>query len=343
MNAMEYATTGTNNTAIGNKAMLGTSANPMTGAGGNVAIGDSALLSINGAAAGSTAIGYDALNQATGSNNTAVGYNAGEYVTSATGSVAIGMNAMTSSGASPLTGIDNTAVGHFALYTTQGAATDNTGVGRAALYSNATGSSSTAVGTSALYSTTGSPNVAVGYEAGTYISSGTHNTAIGTLAMLSSNATQLSGGYNVAVGDSALSSIQGTGANNVAIGYAAGYSGAALTTGTGNVFIGYTADASTATDTNEIVIGGSTTGEGSNTILLGNSSITAIYAHVTTITSSSDRRLKKDIEDTDLGLDFIGKLRPISFRYNNGDDTLRYGFIAQDVEQALPKTLRDLV
>lgn len=44
-----------------------------------------------------------------------------------------------------------------------------------------------------------------------------------------------------------------------------------------------------------------------------------------------------------MGLDFIGKLRPASLRYNNGDDTLRYGFIAQDVERALPKTLQDLV
>jgi len=42
-------------------------------------------------------------------------------------------------------------------------------------------------------------------------------------------------------------------------------------------------------------------------------------------------------------LDFVDKLRPVSFRYNNGDETLRYGFIAQDVEQALPKNLQDLV
>jgi hypothetical protein len=44
-----------------------------------------------------------------------------------------------------------------------------------------------------------------------------------------------------------------------------------------------------------------------------------------------------------LGLDFIDKSRPVSFRYNNGDDTLRYDFIAQDVEQALSKTLQDLL
>ena len=40
--AMEYATSGTNNTALGNNAMLGASASPLTG-DYNVALGDSAL------------------------------------------------------------------------------------------------------------------------------------------------------------------------------------------------------------------------------------------------------------------------------------------------------------
>jgi Chaperone of endosialidase len=63
----------------------------------------------------------------------------------------------------------------------------------------------------------------------------------------------------------------------------------------------------------------------------------------TAFTTYSDGRHKKDIEDSDLGLDFIDKLRPVSYRFNNGDDTLRYGFIAQEVEAALPLTLRDMV
>jgi hypothetical protein len=60
----------------------------------------------------------------------------------------------------------------------------------------------------------------------------------------------------------------------VAIGYEAGWSGTALTTGTSNVYIGYNAAANGATDTNEIVIGASTTGNGSNTTTIGNSSTT---------------------------------------------------------------------
>ena len=85
--------------------------------------------------------------------------------------------------------------------------------------------------------------------------------------------------------------------------------------------------APTATDSNSTVIGYNAVSKGSNTIVFGNTSISALYAQVTTITGISDRRKKKDIESSDLGLDFIEKLRPVSYRYNNGDETLRYGFI----------------
>ena len=75
--------------------------------------------------------------------------------------------------------------------------------------------------------------------------------------------------------------------------------------------------------------------------MLGNGSITHLYAAVTGITAISDRRRKKDIRDVDLGLDFIGRLRPVSYRFRNGDETLRYGFVAQDIARALPRPLFD--
>jgi hypothetical protein len=85
--------------------------------------------------------------------------------------------------------------------------------------------------------------------------------------------------------------------------------------------------------------------DGGEDIVLGNTSISKIYANVTTITGISDRRRKKDIRalDADLGLDFIEKLKPVSYRFNNGDETERYGFIAQDLEQALPASLHDTI
>src|SRR5262249_17839762 len=80
-------------------------------------------------------------------------------------------------------------------------------------------------------------------------------------------------------------------------------------------------------------------------IALGNIEITKIYAKVASLTALSDRRQKKDIAplDAELGLAFIEKLRPVSYRFNNGDETLRWGFVAQDLEQALPARLRDTV
>jgi hypothetical protein len=97
--------------------------------------------------------------------------------------------------------------------------------------------------------------------------------------------------------------------------------------------------------TNATAIGYGASLTASNSIVLGNDSITAIYAQVSTITGVSDRRRKKDITalDSDLGLNFIEKLQPVSYRFNNGDETERYGFIAQDLVLALPASLHETI
>ena len=92
---------------------------------------------------------------------------------------------------------------------------------------------------------------------------------MGTNAMLGVSATPLTGTSNTAVGDSALDGIYATAEYNTALGYGAGYTGTALTTGSSNVYIGYNAEANAAADTNEIVIGASTTGNGSNSLDIG--------------------------------------------------------------------------
>jgi hypothetical protein len=116
----------------------------------------------------------------------------------------------------------------------------NVGVGRQALYSNTTGDNNSAVGYLALYSnTTGGANTANGYSA------------------LYSNIT---GGGNIAVG--ALAGTLITGGTN-------------LNTVTDNsVFLGYGTKALGDSQTNQIVIGYNAVGLGSNTAILGNSSIT---------------------------------------------------------------------
>jgi hypothetical protein len=125
-----------------------------------------------------------------------------------------------------------------------------------------------------------------------------------------------------------------TGANNTCIGNGAASS---LTTGGANIVIGSGAQPSTATVSNQIT--------------LGDSSITTLRCQVTTITSLSDARDKKDIIDLDAGLAFVNALNPVRFTWNmrpttgmdgevvegrKGDpDT---GFIAQDLKAAQEAT-----
>ena len=58
-----------------------------------------------------------------------------------------------------------------------------------------------------------------------------------------------------------------------------------------------------------------------------------IYATNASI-QTSDRNEKNTITDTDLGLDFINRLSPKSYKFNSGTRT-HYGLIAQDIEDVL--------
>ena len=49
---------------------------------------------------------------------------------------------------------------------------------------------------------------------------------------------------------------------------------------------------------------------------------------------TSDRNEKNTIVDTDLGLSFVNKLKPVSYKFN-GKTRTHYGLIAQDVETTL--------
>jgi len=57
------------------------------------------------------------------------------------------------------------------------------------------------------------------------------------------------------------------------------------------------------------------------------------------IACSSDQRLKKNIENTVYGINDIMKLRPVSFNWNTDSDdaSTTAGFLAQEVEEVLPK------
>ncbi len=74
-----------------------------------------------------------------------------------------------------------------------------------------------------------------------------------------------------------------------------------------------------------------------NTYDLGHSSYRwdDVYATNSTI-QTSDKNLKNNITESDLGLSFIKELKPVSYKWKEGkSDRTHYGLIAQDVETVL--------
>lgn len=75
-----------------------------------------------------------------------------------------------------------------------------------------------------------------------------------------------------------------------------------------------------------------------NAVLCGTGSLawSGGNTHVA-FTVISDERTKSDIEDSDLGLDFINALRPVSYKRKTDLASVHHGFIAQEVMKVLPK------
>jgi hypothetical protein len=102
-----------------------------------------------------------------------------------------------------------------------------------------------------------------------------------------------------------------------------------------------------------VAIGYSTVVNGSNTVRIGNTSMVSIGGQVGW-TTFSDRRVKTNFQEDIPGLNFITRLRPVSYNYNiskeaellgrvdtsnwlgkNDIEKIRFsGFIAQEVESA---------
>ena len=225
------------------------------------------------------------LRAGTATLNTFVGLSAGAYNTTGYSNSAQGVNALYSNttgyynsaqGVNALysntTGYSNSAQSVYALYSNT-TGYSNSAQGVYALYSNTTGYSNSAQGAYALYSnTTGYSNSAQGVNALYSNTTGYYNSAQSVYALYSNT----TGTYNSAMGYQALYS-NTTGTYNSAMGYQAGRyitdgSTANQTSGT-SVYLGAVTKALASGDTNEIVIGYNATGLGSNTVVLGNSSI----------------------------------------------------------------------
>lgn len=308
--ALGASASGSDNIAIGRSAM-GNS----TVAGRTVAIGSSALSSVTSGSF-NTAVGFEAMRyNTTGSRSTALGYLALTNNTTGAQNVAIGEGALMDN----LTGNDNVAIGSSALI--QNNAFNNTSIGSSTMVAN----------------TTGAGNVAVGWQALAANTTGTGNIGLGARSGGASGTGQEAGNYNIYIGlDSGP--INNTPIDNaIAIGRNAivGASNSMALGGTGpfavNVGIGITSPQTT------LQVAGVISPATNNTYSLGSAAYRFTEVHATNgVINTSDRREKIDIYDSDLGLDFITKLRPVSYRWSTGvDNDVHYGLIAQEAEQVI--------
>jgi hypothetical protein len=173
---------------------------------------------------------------------------------------------------------------------------------------------STLVGDRAGEGNTNTANTFIGYRAGRYATNG----------------------LGVFVGNS--SGVNCTGLANTFVGNLAGQS----VTGDLNVYIGNSAGNNAGSGSNNVAIGNQSlpaTTSTSNSITLGNVSHNVLRCAVTSITSLSDARDKKDVADLSVGLEFVKGLRPVEFVWDDRDENGKheisdFGFIAQDLKAA---------
>jgi hypothetical protein len=221
-----------------------------------------------------TAVGTNAIRQggaSNGSRNTGVGSHTLSNGSGAFNNTALGSYAMSSG----VSGASNTAVGTFALQNNS-TASYNVGIGYETLRSTTTGGSNTAIGKGAMYSnTSGDVNTAVGESALISNTIGRYNTSIG----VQSQEQNTTGQSNTAIGVAAIDR-NTAGSNNAVLGAFAGRyiaDNATFNTAINNsVLIGANAKPLANNANNEIVIGYNAIGNGSNTVTLGNSSITSV-------------------------------------------------------------------
>lgn len=83
-------------------------------------------------------------------------------------------------------------------------------------------------------------------------------------------------------------------------------------------------------------VGGNITPGADNAFSLGNSGLrfSMVYAVNGTI-NTSDARLKKDVAASNLGLEFVNALRPVSYKWKDGEQSVHYGLIAQETERTI--------
>jgi hypothetical protein len=309
----------------------------------NTLIGDHAGTTLLDTSTHNVCVGYYAGSNATGNYNTYIGQYCAQYAT----------------------GKENVVIGDAAFQ--YGIGRDNVIVGKDAcpnkaswsvIIGNNAGKSVTSsefddervlIGTNVGYNDQNTyRNVYVGNYAGYGGSTSTNTTSNVFVGSYCGYGVQ-TGSYNVCVGTDSARSLT-SGIKNVYIGT---NSATGTSTGSNNVCIGYSASQYTGSDNYSVCLGSNTistsdsisighdiTNTTPNRIMIGNGT-GSVYCDYNTNEVwhfSSDERLKKDISDCDLGIEFIEKIRPIKYRWNRPNETITtqmYGFSYQQLKKVL--------
>jgi Chaperone of endosialidase len=153
-----------------------------------------------------------------------------------------------------------------------------------------------------------------GTSNGSWPAAGVYGTATGSANLGVYGHVIGSGGYGV-WGDS----ITGTGVEALALG-SGGFGLQAVANGSS----GHAIDA---------ICNSSCTNSGYAGYFHGNVWTTGTYG-------GSDIRLKKDIVDSKYGLEQVMKMRPVTFKWKEGDEQTQVGLIAQDISKLVPELVR---
>ena len=234
-----------------------------------------------------------------------------------------------------------------------------------------------AMSNDALTTVSGNYNVCVGARSGSLISEGSQNVQIGGFSPgqvdnIDDDDGIFGGSYNTLIG--VKSNVEGSTTNiinySIAIGYGAkadssnqmviGSLGSWAITqvvpgntnktdlGTTvkqfkNLYLSGSANVRSLTTSGDVTIGTAIVPAIDNSVNLGvNTQRWRDIYSVNPVTTSSDMNLKKDIVDSDLGLNFINRLRPVKYKFKqNESDRPHYGLIAQEVRDVLTNLKQD--
>ena len=189
-------------------------------------------------------------------------------------------------------------------------------------------------------------NTGVGYGVIDAITSGDGNSGLG----YNSLGAITTGSFNAAIGYEAFDAVT-SGSSNTAIGTQAGQS---LTTGVESFYGGRLTTASSGGVNGEIVIGYNITGKGNFTAFIGGSSGAYNEANSSSWSTTSDRRIKKNIVENSVGLEKINQIQVKNFEYKLKDEIeglpshtainkqgQQLGVIAQEIQEILPEVVKE--